>query len=428
MGSDSVPLLESREPEDVKEWLGIMELWLEAKEVEAGKRVLKAQAGIHEPELVAWYRLDKATYQAMSLVTWSKELMQSSNQDVDTYLQELCSNNNRLDAASRLTDSVLCTIIKSGVKDDLCACLHLDATLQATSTLKELASGLAKLKEKHTQVTILPSTNNQTTANASRSSTPSASNNMVFAAKLTNLEQKYLAAFNGCNKCLKIKTGRTHPSCNFATLEEAKEVLCKVVEWDAWGQPPHKTGNVKVKVEAHTHASQKTKATKATSKKPKKVASSPSNSEESGTDISSDEYASAESDVYVNTDVATITVPFRVSHHSEEALIDSGCSALLISDHLATKLHLPHYHLPQSEPVEQALRDEEGRRHKLREYVELALFHTKSDFHTCKLCFKVAPLDVKDKFPLPKIDDILDLTGNATIWGKIDMTNSFFQT
>ncbi|KZT60488.1 DNA/RNA polymerase [Calocera cornea HHB12733] len=35
---------------------------------------------------------------------------------------------------------------------------------------------------------------------------------------------------------------------------------------------------------------------------------------------------------------------------------------------------------------------------------------------------------VKDKFPLPKLDDILDLAGGAQYWGKIDMTNSFFQT
>jgi hypothetical protein len=35
---------------------------------------------------------------------------------------------------------------------------------------------------------------------------------------------------------------------------------------------------------------------------------------------------------------------------------------------------------------------------------------------------------IKDKFPLPKIDNILDLAGAAKYWGKIDMTNSFFQT
>ncbi|KZO97022.1 hypothetical protein CALVIDRAFT_526957 [Calocera viscosa TUFC12733] len=216
MGSDSVPLLESREPEDVKEWLGVMELWLEAKEVEAGKRVLKAQAGIREPELVAWYRLDKATYQAMSFIAWSKELIdyvtptdyldnllddlrtrkQSSNQDIDTYLRELRSDNNCLDSVNRLTEEQLCTIIKSGVKDDLRARLRLDPTLRATRTLRDLASGLAKLEEvlnldnerikaatshhykreqKRTLVSTPTNNNARPTANASRVTTPSSS-------------------------------------------------------------------------------------------------------------------------------------------------------------------------------------------------------------------------------------------------------------
>ncbi|KZP00764.1 hypothetical protein CALVIDRAFT_524518 [Calocera viscosa TUFC12733] len=340
MGSNSVPLLESREPEDLKEWLGVMELWLEAKEVEAGKRVLKAQAGIHEPELVAWYRLDKATYQAMSFTAWSKELIdyvtpteyldnllddlrtrkQSSNQDVNTYLHELCSDNNRLDSDNRLTEVQLCTIIKSGVKDDPWAHLHRDPTLRATWTLRDLASRLAKLEEglnldnehikaatshhykreqKRTLVSTPTNNNARPTTNTLQVTTPSGSSNAAFAPKHTNLECKYLTTFNGCNKCRKIKTGGTHPSCNCATVEEAKEVTRHAAEWDAHGQPQpaRKSSDVKVKVEAHTHALQKTKAIKATSKKAKKVTSSSSNSEESGSDVSSDEYASAEDDV-----------------------------------------------------------------------------------------------------------------------------------
>ncbi|KZO98382.1 hypothetical protein CALVIDRAFT_526228 [Calocera viscosa TUFC12733] len=231
MGSNSVPLLESREPEDVKEWLGVMALWLGAKEVEAGKRVLKAQAGIRESELVAWYRLDKATYQAMSFTAWSKELIdyvtptnyldnllddlcthkQSSNKDIDTYLSELCSDNNRLDSVNRLTEEQLCTIIKSRVKDDLRACLHLDPTLQATWTLRDLASGLAKLKEvlnlnnehikaatshhykieqKHTLVSTPTNNNAHPTTNTSQVTTPSGTSNAACALKLTNLEHK----------------------------------------------------------------------------------------------------------------------------------------------------------------------------------------------------------------------------------------------
>ncbi|KZT58292.1 hypothetical protein CALCODRAFT_482398 [Calocera cornea HHB12733] len=112
MGSKSVPLLESREPNEVKQWVGLMELWLEAREVEVGKQMLKVQAGLREPALVAWYHLEKATYQAMSFADWSKELLayvtptdyldnllddlhtckQSSNQDIDTYIHELRSN------------------------------------------------------------------------------------------------------------------------------------------------------------------------------------------------------------------------------------------------------------------------------------------------------------------------------------------------
>ncbi|MGH7240309.1 MAG: RNase H-like domain-containing protein, partial [Candidatus Saccharimonadales bacterium] len=35
---------------------------------------------------------------------------------------------------------------------------------------------------------------------------------------------------------------------------------------------------------------------------------------------------------------------------------------------------------------------------------------------------------IKDRTPLPKVDDILELCGKAKYWGKIDMTNAFFQT
>ena len=35
---------------------------------------------------------------------------------------------------------------------------------------------------------------------------------------------------------------------------------------------------------------------------------------------------------------------------------------------------------------------------------------------------------VQDNFPLPRIDDILADCGKGKIFGKMDMTNSFFQT
>ena len=35
---------------------------------------------------------------------------------------------------------------------------------------------------------------------------------------------------------------------------------------------------------------------------------------------------------------------------------------------------------------------------------------------------------VADKFPLPRIADILADCGKGKIWGKLDMTNAFFQT
>ncbi|KZT58549.1 hypothetical protein CALCODRAFT_482320 [Calocera cornea HHB12733] len=144
-----MPLLESREPDEVKEWVGLMELWFEAREVEVGKLMLKAQAGLREPELVvAWYHLDKATYQPMSFADWSKELIAySSNQDVDTYIHDLHSDDNWLDMANHLTEDQLCTIVKAGLLDDLHACMCLDNNLRTAKTLKELASGLSKLEE-----------------------------------------------------------------------------------------------------------------------------------------------------------------------------------------------------------------------------------------------------------------------------------------
>jgi Reverse transcriptase (RNA-dependent DNA polymerase) len=41
---------------------------------------------------------------------------------------------------------------------------------------------------------------------------------------------------------------------------------------------------------------------------------------------------------------------------------------------------------------------------------------------------KLNNLTVPDHFPLPRIDDILVDGAKGRIWGKIDMTNSFFQT
>jgi hypothetical protein len=37
-------------------------------------------------------------------------------------------------------------------------------------------------------------------------------------------------------------------------------------------------------------------------------------------------------------------------------------------------------------------------------------------------------LTVPDNYPLPRIDDILTDCAKGKVWGKIDMTNSFFQT
>ncbi|KZT57921.1 hypothetical protein CALCODRAFT_482776 [Calocera cornea HHB12733] len=291
MGLDSVPLLDSREPEDMKEWVGLMELWLEAKEVDDAKQVLKVQAGLREPDLVAWYCLEKPTYQAVTFANWAEELIayvtptnylddllddlhtrkQSSTQDVDTYICDLRSDNNHLDSANRLKDNQLCTIICSGVKEDLHACLCLDPTLCATATFKDLASGLAKLKEvlnldnerikaatshhykreqKRTQTT---TTAVQTCTSHSNTcgSTPAAST-IPYPSKLTELECKLADLMQ---------------TANFATAEEAKKVARKDTEWDTHGQPQpaHKSAVVKVKVEACTHSS-KTKATKGISK------------------------------------------------------------------------------------------------------------------------------------------------------------------
>ena len=42
--------------------------------------------------------------------------------------------------------------------------------------------------------------------------------------------------------------------------------------------------------------------------------------------------------------------------------------------------------------------------------------------------WKINANTISDKFPLPQVDDILADCAKGKIWGKIDMTNSFFQT
>ncbi|KZT61082.1 hypothetical protein CALCODRAFT_480236 [Calocera cornea HHB12733] len=103
----------------------------------------------------------------MSFANWFKELIayvtptnyldnlldnihtckQSSNQDVYTHICDPCSDHNWLDMANHLTEDQLCTIVKTGLLDDLCACMCLDNNLHTAKTLKELASGLSKLEE-----------------------------------------------------------------------------------------------------------------------------------------------------------------------------------------------------------------------------------------------------------------------------------------
>ncbi|KZT62456.1 hypothetical protein CALCODRAFT_479059 [Calocera cornea HHB12733] len=108
-----------QEPEDVKEWVGLMELWLEAKELDDAKQVLKAQAGLRDYLVAWWYPLEKPAYQAMTFANWAEGLIayvtptnylddllddlhtckQSSTQDIDTYICDLRSNNSHLNSA-----------------------------------------------------------------------------------------------------------------------------------------------------------------------------------------------------------------------------------------------------------------------------------------------------------------------------------------
>jgi hypothetical protein len=239
MGSDSLPLLESREPEEVRKWVGRMQLWLESKEVEAGKEMLRAQAGIRVDKIVNWYTLDKDKYRALSFEAWSTELLayvtptdwlnnlldkvstaqQQPGESVDDYLRALRSDNNRLPLASRLSDERLCAVIRTGLNAHLKARMRLNGTLRTTTTLQELALGLVKLEEvmnlNHAQFRDEASRQARRELQRSQTTTPNAqtrlrttpvtsnisTNVAPFAPKLSELERKYITAHDGCFKC-----------------------------------------------------------------------------------------------------------------------------------------------------------------------------------------------------------------------------------
>jgi hypothetical protein len=167
MGNDGLPLLESREPEEVRKWVGRMQLWLELKEIAEDREMLRAQAGIRVDKIVEWYTLDKAKYRALSFEAWLTELLayvtptnylddlldkvstaqQQPGELVDDYLCALRSDNNRLPLTLRLSDERLRAVIRTGLNTHLKARMRLDATLRTTTSLRDLASGLVKLEE-----------------------------------------------------------------------------------------------------------------------------------------------------------------------------------------------------------------------------------------------------------------------------------------